>query len=190
FDQVFAHVAGALHGHLSATERIGAVGFFRGGLHAHIHTIGGNRAGIAAAAHFDRQAGHVLRFLADVHHLGGAHAHILGGDVPAIETVHELPEAAEHRLGLLRARIADDHGLSPAQIEPGERALVRHAAAEAQHILQRFGLAGVGPHARAAERGPEGGIVYGDDGPEAGGPIETEEHFLVIVLLHAADDEI
>ena len=185
-DQRGAHVACSLHAHLAAVQAVGTEGLLRGRLHATVHAIGGHGAGIAAAAHFLGQTGHMHRLLADVHHLGCAHAHVLGGDVAAVQAVHETPETAEHGLGLVGAAVADDHRLAPAQVQPGERALVGHAAAQPQHIVQCVAFGGVGPHAGAPQGGAQGGVVHRDDGAQAGGAVEAEEHLLVVMLLHAS----
>src|SRR5690606_45156 len=128
--EVAPDVAPTLDGHLATTEGIGAEGGARGRLHATIHTVGGHRSRAYTATHLLGQTGHVGGLLPDVHHLRGAHSHVLGGDVAAVEAVHEAAEPAEHGLGLLGTGITDYHSLSTTEVEPGEGALVGHATAQ------------------------------------------------------------
>jgi hypothetical protein len=85
--------------------------------------------------------------------------------------------AAGLRLVLLR--VADDHRLAAAQIEPGQGVLVRHRAGEVEDVEQRRVLARVGIEPGSAERRAQGGRVNGDDGPEAGLDILAEHDLLV-----------
>src|SRR3546814_4589954 len=55
------------------------------------------------------------------------------------------------------------------------------AARKTQHVGQRLGLAGIRPHAAAAEGGAAARVVNGDDGLQAAQGIVTEDDLLVAV---------
>src|SRR5690606_12103936 len=58
--------------------------------------------------------------------------------------------------------------------------LVSHAARQAQHVAHRLLLGGIRPHAAAAERGAEVGIVDGDDRLQSALVVADEDHLLVV----------
>jgi hypothetical protein len=140
--------------------------------------------GIAAARAFVGglvvDAGDVLRELRHVLHVGDAGAGVLGGDVAAVQLLERACERGEQLGRLVRARVADDHRLATAQLEVGHRRLVGHAARQAQHVAHRLLLAGIRPHAAAAERGAELGIVDGDDRLQSALVVADEDHLLVV----------
>src|SRR5439155_20304865 len=90
---------------------------------------------------------------------------------------------AEDRLAIADLVVADDDALAAAEIEAGDRRLVRHPTSEPQAVDERLTIGRVIPEARAAERGAEGGVVNGDDAAIAGGGLVHERHLLVLVLL-------
>jgi hypothetical protein len=66
-----------------------------------------------------------------------------------------------------------------AQVQPGERVLVRHAARQVEHVGQRGLFARVRVEAGAAERGAQRGGVDADDRAEAGLCVLAEHDLLV-----------
>jgi hypothetical protein len=126
-------------------------------------------------------AGHVLGLAVHVFHVVDVDADVFGGDVAAAQRFDELAERAEQRFALVLRRVADDHGLAAADVQARHRVLVGHAAREAQHVVQRVGLGLVRPHARAAQRGAEHGVVDGDDGLQARILVVAEHDLLVAV---------
>jgi hypothetical protein len=81
-------------------------------------------------------------------------------------------------------RVGDDDRLAAAEVEAGHGTLVGHPARKAQHVAQR----GIGvlvlPHAGAAERGAERGVVDRDDAEVAARRFMGEDHLLVAHGLH------
>ena len=98
-----------------------------------------------------REAGHELRFHVHEVHVGRAGAHVFRRDVATAERIDEATVRAEHHLALGGAVVADDHGLAAAEVQPGNRVLVGHAARQSQGVDDRLFVAGVVPEARAAE---------------------------------------
>ena len=148
-------------------ERGGAPRRLGGGAHALEHAVRREHRGVAGAALGDRAAGDEAALLGDDVHVLGVGADVAGGVVAPVQRLHEAAVGAQQRRGLLGARVADDHGLAAAEVEPGQGRLVGHPAGEVEHVAQRVGVAGVGVEAGAAERGAEGGGVDRDQGPEA-----------------------
>jgi hypothetical protein len=89
---------------------------------------------------------------------------------------------------LVDGGVADDHRLAPTEVEPGGRRLVRHAPGEAEDVLQRVLLGGVGVEAGAAEGRAQPGGVDGDDRPEPARPVVAEHDLLVAVRFEALED--
>ena len=108
--------------------------------------------------------GHEAALLGDDVHVLGVGADVAGGVVAPGQRLDEAPVGAEQRRRLLGVRVADDHCLAAAEVEPGHRRLVGHPAGEVQRVAQRLGVAGVGVEAGAAERRTAGGGVDRDDG--------------------------
>src|SRR5882672_8680193 len=90
---------------------------------------------------------------------------------------------AEDRLAIANLVVTDDDALAAAQVEPGDRRLVRHAARETQAVYQRVAIVRVMPEPRAAERRAERGVVDGDDATIPRGGLVHERHLLVLMLL-------
>ena len=124
-------------------------------------------------------AGDVVGLLEHVFHVVDVDANVLGRDVAAAQRIDETAEGAEQALGLVAGRIADDHALAAAQVQASHRGLVGHAAGQAQHVVQRFLLRLVWPHAQAAERGAKRGVVHGDDRLQAHILVLAEHDLLV-----------
>src|SRR5690606_10798516 len=59
---------------------------------------------------------------------------------------------------------------------------------QAQHVVERLLLGLVRPHAGAAQRGPEHGVVDGDDGLQAGILVVAEDDLLVAVGVEVLED--
>ncbi len=114
-------------------------------------------------------------------HVLRAGADILTRVVAAAETVDAAAERAEQRFGLFGPRIADDHRLAAAVRQVRHCRLEGHSFGEPQHVRDRVGLGGIGPHATAAERRPERGIVQGHDRVEPAAAIEEKDHLLVVI---------
>src|SRR5206468_2593354 len=106
------------------------------------------------------------------------------------EAVDETAQRAEEGLALVRGGATDDDTLAAAQVDPGRGVLVGHAAGQAQRILDRVHLRGIGPHAAATGRGPQRGVVEGDDRPQARLLLLAEVQVLVIKLRHIGKDAI
>ena len=88
---------------------------------------------------------------------------------------------AENGLAVGPLVVADDDGLAAAEAEPGHRRLVGHAAGQPQRVGDGVVGGVVLPEAGAAEGGPEGGVVDGDDAEIAAGGFVAEDHLLVAV---------
>jgi hypothetical protein len=70
--------------------------------------------------------------------------------------------------------------LPPPELEAGQGRFVGHAARQAQDVADGIVFAGVVPHAAAAERRAEIGVVHRDDGFQAAGVVAAENHLFVI----------
>ena len=179
FHQFHADVAQALH------RDAGLAYFLMAELEAHRRhqclqcAVGRERRRIAGATMDLVHAGHELALQVDVLHVVDVGANVLGGDVAAAQRIDVAAEGAEQYLGLVRLRIADDHRLAAAHVEPGQRILVGHRPAQPQHIGQRLVGAGVRAHAHAAQGGAQGGVVDGDDRLQAGIVVVAEHHLFV-----------
>src|SRR3546814_910028 len=86
------------------------------------------------------------------------------------------------RLVLDRLRVADDDGLSAAEVQAGQRGLVGHPAGEVEHVPQGLVGARVGMEPRAAEGRTEGGRMDRNDGLEATGLVMAVDDLLVLGL--------
>src|SRR3546814_249900 len=71
------------------------------------------------------------------------------------------------------------HALATAEVQAGDRCLVRHAARQAQHVVERFGLGLVRPHPGAAQRRAQHGVVDRDDGLQARVLVVAEDDLFV-----------
>ncbi|MNE03299.1 hypothetical protein D3C80_957950 [compost metagenome] len=178
-----ADLADALDRYLQTPEVVAAEAVAHRGLQADEHPVGGGRRRIAVEAFARLGAGHVAGAPGHQLHLGHPGAGVGGADVAPAEAVDQRAHRLEQRRALAAVRVADDHRLAAAQWQVGQRRLVGHAARQAQHVAQRFLVAGVGPHAAAAEGRTQGGVVDGDDGLEAAGLVVAEDDLLVLVEL-------
>src|SRR5690606_14412949 len=73
----------------------------------------------------------------------------------------------------------DDHRLAAADVQAGDRVLVGHAARQAQDVVQRLLLGLVRPHAGAAQRRAQHGVVDRDDGLQARVLVVAEDDLFV-----------
>ena len=130
------------------------------GLDGHQDAEGGDGQGGLRRFRGRRRVGRLLP-----HHgkVGEADADIVGDDVLAVHALHHAAHGPEQLGRFLAGRVPEDHRLAAAIGQVADRRLVGHAAREAQHVGQGFALVRVGPHAAAAEGGPEHGIVNCDD---------------------------
>src|SRR5262249_30141053 len=67
----------------------------------------------------------------DVHVLAVG-ADVTGSDVAAVEGLYESAVCPEQRLGLDLVWVADDHCLAAAEVQSGERVLIRHRPRKVQ----------------------------------------------------------
>jgi hypothetical protein len=117
-------------------------------------------------------------------HVVVGHAHVFGGNVLAVQVLDALAVQAQQGLGFHLARVADDDGLAPAQVEARDGIFEGHPPGQAQHVGEGLGLGGVVPHAGAAHARPQHAVVHGNDGLQAGGLVVAVSHQLVAHLLH------
>ncbi|MDQ1094019.1 hypothetical protein QE400_003432 [Xanthomonas sacchari] len=177
--QLHADVAQALHGDAGLADLLMAELALQRGHQRLQRAVGGERGRIAGAAMHLVHAGDVLGLQVDLLHVVDVGADVLGGDVAAAQRIDVAAEGAEQRFGLVALRVADDHRLAAADVEPGQRVLVGHGAAEPQRVLQRrFGV-GVGAHAHAAQRRAEYGVVDGDDRLQSHVAVVAEDDLFV-----------
>ena len=151
-----------------------------GGPHALEDAERRQHRGVARAAVGDGAPGHEPALAGDVVHVDAERADVAGGEVAAVERLDEPAVGAQQRLGLELGRVADDDGLAAAEVEAGERVLVRHPAREVEHVDDRVVGAGVGVEARPTEGRAQRGGVDRDDGPEAAGGVVAEHDLLVL----------
>src|SRR5690625_3262728 len=183
-DELHADMPGALHRVGILADAFIAELFLQAGANALQNPIGGEGGRVARSAVHLVNTHHVAGFLEDIFHVVDVDADILGGDVAAVERFNELAHGAEQRFGLVLTGVADDDGLAAAQVEAGYGRLVGHALGQAQNVFQRFLLAGIGPHAHAAQGGPQRGVVNGNDGLEPGVLVVAEDDLLVLAGVH------
>src|SRR5262249_35805507 len=90
----------------------------------------------------------------------------------------ESAVCAEQGLGLDLVRVADDHCLAAAEVESGERVLIRHRLRKVQDISEcgSFILIGIKPG--TAERWPKRSREDSDDGAHPGLLGLAEDNFL------------
>jgi hypothetical protein len=96
-----------------------------------------------------------------------------------VQRLDEPAVGAQQALGLGSGRIAPDHRLAAAQVETGQRVLVRHPAGQLEHVGEGVVLALVRIEPGAAERRPEGRRIDADDRLEAGLPVLAEDDLFV-----------
>ena len=135
-----------------------------------------------------RQGDDVRRLHPHVLHLAQGGPDVLAGDVDPAEPVDEPPQGAEQHLALLAPRVADDHALAAPQVHPRGGVLVGHAPREPERVFDGVHLGRVRPHPGAPGGRAEGGVVDGDDGPQAHRPVLADEEVLVIVPFHVPKD--
>ena len=101
-----------------------------GGAHALEDAVGGEHRGVAAAAVGLRAPVREPGLPGDDVEVGVVRADVARGQVAAAQRLDEPAVGAQQRLGLVGARVADDHGLAAAEVEPGEAVLVGHRPRE------------------------------------------------------------
>ena len=152
-----------------------APGVLGGRAHALEHPERGQHRGVARAAVRHRAAGHVPALPGHDVHVLAVGADVTGGDVPAVQRLHEPAVGAQQRLGLQPQRVADDDRLAAAVIKARHGVLVRHRARQVEHVGQGRVLARVRVEPGPAQRRAERGRVDRDDGaqPASAGPGRT-----------------
>ena len=113
-----------------------------GGEHPLVHAERGEHAGVAGAAVADAASGDVVALLGDDVHVLDVRADVARRDVAPAEPLDEAPVGAQQLRGLVGRRVADDHRLAAAVVEPGEGVLVGHRPREVEDVVQRLGLRG------------------------------------------------
>ncbi len=144
----------------------------------------GEAGRFATAAEQLRHADDVACFLANEFHVLGVGAHILARDVAAAERLNETTERAKQRFALVRFGIADEHAFGAAEIEAGDRGLVSHVGGVLEHIAHRIRFIRVRPHAQAAERRAQRGVVNRDHAAQAALAMMKEHYLLVTEPAH------
>src|SRR5690606_10529756 len=109
--------ADALHRHGAALERLAARHPLHRRLDALVGAERGDRRGIARAAERAADARHEVGLVAHPLHVTHRGADVFGRDVTPAEALHEAAVGAEELLGLHRLRVADDDGLTAAEVQ-------------------------------------------------------------------------
>ena len=133
-DQVAADLADAFDADRAAREAARAPDVLGRGAHALEDAERGEHRGVAGAAVAHRPAGHVLALAGHDVHVLAVGADVAGGDVAAVQRLHEPAVGAQQRLGLEPRRVADDDRLAAAVVEAGQGVLVGHRAGQVQHV--------------------------------------------------------
>jgi hypothetical protein len=112
-------------------------------------------------------------------HVVDVRADVARGVVAPAERLDHPAVRAQQWFALDLFGVAPDDGLAAAEVEAGDRILVRHTAGQFEDVVQRgfFGLVRVEPG--AAEGWTERGRVDADDGAEAGWFVLTENDLFV-----------
>ena len=192
FAERHADVAEPLHRDVQTGQREGAAAEpFRHHADALEDPLGGARAGIAATS-IAADAGDVAGAFRHLQQIGDAHADVFRGHVLAAEFLDPLAEAQQLGLGHRRggcavlSRRREDDALAAAEGNAGEGVLVRHAVGQAH----RVGTGGVDvrivPAANAAERRPQGDVVEGEHGLQAGARVVLADDAVKFVNEHGA----
>ena len=174
--EVVADVAAALESDRLVREIVRAPTLLGRRLDRAEHTVRRDRRRIARTA---GEAADVVGLHVHVVHVRRARADVFRRDVATAEAFDETSVRAEDHFAVGRLVVADDHRLAAAEIETGDRVLVRHAARETQRVDDRFLVGGIVPKARAAERRSENRAVNGDDSAISRRRILTEHELLV-----------
>ena len=176
-----AHLADAGDPDRAAGERGGAPAGLRGGAHALEHAVRREHRAVARATLGDGAARHEAALLGDDVHVLGVGADVAGGVVAPAERLHEPPVGPQQRGRLVGERVAEDHRLAAAEVEPGHGRLVGHPARQVEHVAQGLRVAGVGVEPGAAERGAPGGGVDRDDRAQSAAVVGTGDDLLMPV---------
>ena len=179
--QVQAHLPQSLDGHPQAIHGIAAEPMADRRPHGQIDAIGGSGRRVAAMLGTRLHTAHVGR--SGCHHADIVHAdaRVLASQVASAKAFNEVAHRLQQALGLVPAGVADDHRLAAAKGESGQRRLAGHALGQPQRVPKRFRLAGVGVHAAAPRRRPQGAVVHRDDGVQAGFPVVPEGNQFVAI---------
>ena len=178
--QVIAHVAQALHRHPQAGEIAPARTVLKRGPDRHENPLSRIRRRIPAVFR-SADAGNVRRHRPHTAQILYRGPRVLSGDIAPAERIDKAPHRAQQGGRFGRAGIADDHRFATALGQAGQSRFVRHHARQAQHVIQRRVLAGIGVHATAADAGSERRVVHGDNRAQTAGAVRAENELLVIV---------
>src|SRR5215212_11790055 len=129
--QVVADVPDALHGDDPAFQRGRAEDLLGAGPHPLQDSEGCEWRGVARAAAGDVDPDDVRGLDPDEVRILRRGAHVLRHDVAPAEGLDVAPERAEERLGLIRVRVPDDHGLPAPEVEAARGGLVGHPSSQA-----------------------------------------------------------
>ncbi len=88
---------------------------------------------------------------------------IFRGDIAAAHMVDSTAEGLEQFRGLVGAGIADNDGLSAAEVDPRQRGFVGHATGQTQHVGEGFRFVCIVPHTGSTECRSEGRIMNSDN---------------------------
>ena len=132
----------------------------------------------------------MARPLGDHVHVAAGGADVLGGDVTALHGFDRLGEIEEGVVTPPRREVVPgpdhDHALPAAEREVGDRRLVGHRPGQPKRVAECGARVAVLPHPAAAERGPAGRRVDGDDRQQPGAMAAAQQHLLMIELLEVA----
>ena len=160
-----------------------APGVLRGGAHGLEDAVRREHRAVAGAAVLGRAAGDEAGLLGDDVHVLRRRCRRrrrCSSGRRATRRCGRTPAAAPRSC---RGRVADDDGLAAAEVDAGAGGLVGHRRERASTSDERGVLAGVGVEAGAAEGGPEGRRVDGDDGAEPARAVLAEHDLLVPCVL-------
>ena len=178
--QAIAHVAQALHRHPQAGEIAPARTMLERGPDRHENPLSRIRRRIPAVFR-SADAGNVRRHRPHTAQILYRGSRILSGDIAPAERIDKTPHRAQQGGRFGRAGIADDHRFATALGQAGQSRFVGHHARQAQHVVERGVIAGIGVHATAADAGSERRIVHGDNRAQTAGAVRAENELLVIV---------
>jgi hypothetical protein len=167
------------HADAAAVELVRAVPGGQAAAHRAQHGLRGHRRRVAPASVLERAAGAEAGEAAEVVHVGGGGADVLGGDVRAAERLDHTRGRLHARETLLGLPIVEHDRLAAAEVEPGRGRLERHRAGQALDVVERLAqAAGIGLQAHAAERRAEHGGVHGHDQAHATGGVLLDDDLL------------
>jgi len=180
-----ADVAEALHGDRLPAEAVVAELGLGGGLDPSIGTVRRDGRGVTGGT---GPTGNVFGFHVDELHVVHGCADVLGGDVAALETLHEAAVRPEQHLAACGTRVADHDRLAAAEVQPGNGGLVRHPPGKAEDVDDRFLVGCIVPEAGSAQSRAERRVVDRDDPLVSARRLGAEDHLLVTAFLEGFEN--